>query len=310
MGADAFRWQSTPDETPRTLHRTCIRIGGVSVLVASNRRADVALAPALMPFRVALGPSDINILVGWIADLPSASGRQLFDSGSLWRLYETQGGFQFDFTTPVLGDAPYKRLLIDDQFRTASLLLSEGCFKDRNAPTPLEYPLDEVLITHRLSHEKAIELHGCGIVARKSGVGYLFVGHSGAGKSTMARLWNAHHDVGILSDDRIVLREHEEKTFMYGTPWHGEAAYASPAQSPLSKIFVLEHGFGNSITRLSPSQTISELFTRSFVPFHRKEYVNSALDVLQQVAASVPCYRYSFEPDQRAVEKILQFHDE
>jgi hypothetical protein len=310
MGADAFRWQSTPDETPRTLHRTCFRIGGVSVQVASDRRADVALAPSLMPFRVALGPSDINIRVGWVADLSSAPGRQLFDSGSLWRLYETHGGFQFDFTTPVLGDSPYKRLLIDDKFHTASLLLNEECFEDRNAPTPLEYPLDEVLITHRLSREKAIELHGCGIDARKSRAGYLFVGHSGAGKSTTARLWTAHQDVEILSDDRIILREHEGKTFMYGTPWHGEAAYASPAQSPLSKIFVLEHGFGNAIARLSPSQTISELFARSFVPFHRHDYVNSALDVLQQVAASVPCYRYSFEPDQRAVEKILQFHDE
>jgi hypothetical protein len=310
MGADAFRSPSTPDETPRTLHRTCFRIGGVSVQVASDRRADVALAASLMPFRVALGPSDINIQVGWVANLPSASGRQLFDSGSLWRLYETQGGFQFDFTTPVLGEAPYKRLLIDDKFHIACLLLNKKCFEDRNPPTPLEYPLDEVLITHRLSCEKAIELHGCGIVARKSGSGYLFVGHSGAGKSTTARLWTAHQDVEILSDDRIVLREHAGKTFMYGTPWHGEAAYASPAQSPLSKIFVLEHGFGNAITRLSPTQTISELFARSFVPFHRHDYVNSALDVLQQVAASVPCYRYSFEPDQRAVEKILQFHDE
>jgi hypothetical protein len=27
------------------------------------------------------------------------------------------------------------------------------------------------------------------------------------------------------------------------------------------------------------------------------------------LVASVPCYRYSFEPDERAVEKILHFHD-
>ena len=96
---------------------------------------------------------------------------------------------------------------------------------------------------------------------------------------------------------------------MYGTPWHGEAAYALPGSAPLSRIFLLEQGRGNVLTRLSPSQAVGELFARSFVPFHRHEYVDSALSFLEQVADSVPCYRYTFEPDERAVERILNFHD-
>jgi hypothetical protein len=72
---------------------------------------------------------------------------------------------------------------------------------------------------------------------------------------------------------------------------------------------VLEHGHGNVVTRLTKSQAVAELFARSFVPFHRYEYVESALEFLQELAESVPCYRYSFEPDQGAVEKILQFRD-
>jgi hypothetical protein len=96
---------------------------------------------------------------------------------------------------------------------------------------------------------------------------------------------------------------------MYGTPWHGEAAFASPNSAPLTRIMVLEHGHGNVLTRLSPSQAVAELFARSFVPMHRHEYVESALEFLQDVAETVPCYRYSFEPDVRAVEKILNLHD-
>jgi hypothetical protein len=30
---------------------------------------------------------------------------------------------------------------------------------------------------------------------------------------------------------------------------------------------------------------------------------------LQEVVDTVPCYRYSFEPDERAVERIVQFRD-
>ena len=171
---------------------------------------------------------------------------------------------------------------------------------------------------HRLTQEKAIELHGVGIVG-PDGANNLFVGHSGAGKSTTARLWTSLYNVEILSDDRIIVREDrvlEEKLrkdatqiFMYGTPWHGEAAFALPQRAPLQRIFVLEHGHGNVLTRLTRSQMVAELFARSFVPFHRHEYVDSALSFLERVADSVPCYRYSFEPDERAVDRILHFND-
>jgi hypothetical protein len=96
---------------------------------------------------------------------------------------------------------------------------------------------------------------------------------------------------------------------MYGTPWHGEAHFALPQRAPLQRIFVLDHGHGNVLTRLTRSQMVAELFARAFVPFHRHEYVDHGLSFLERVADSVPCYHYSFEPDERAVEKILQFND-
>jgi hypothetical protein len=245
---------------------------------------------------------------------------------------------------------------------------------------PLDYPVDELLIMHRLTREKAIELHGCGIV-RADGTGNLFVGHSGAGKSTTTRLWMEREDVEILSDDRIIVRRDEgcrrgdersageypgtaesvdevgilrlrnrsalptgcfaqddrtktecsarddralqvpHRAFspvrndksggmrMYGTPWHGEAAFASPGSAGLTRIFVLEHGQGNVLTRLSASQAVAELFARSFVPFHRHEYVDAALEFLQELVSAVPCYRYAFEPDKGAVERIVELCD-
>src|SRR5579864_3467151 len=164
---------------------------------------------------------------------------------------------------------------------------------------------------HRLTQERAIELHGSGIV-RANGEGNLFVGHSGAGKSTTTRLWTEREDVEVLSDDRIIVRHDASsptRMRMYGTPWHGEAMYASPNSAPLARIFVLEHGHGNIITPLTPSQAVAELFARSFVPFHRHEYVDSALEFLQEVVDSIPVYRYQFEPDQRAVDTIIRFRD-
>jgi hypothetical protein len=318
-------------------------VGGVAVRLTGDDSAAVALLPSLMAFRAGPGLPDIRVRVEWIDQLSAAPGAQLFDSGALWRLHECEAGFQFDFRAPVFGEQPYKRLLVDRDFSQATLQMSAEVSAAFPYAAPLGYPLDELLIMHRLTREKAIELHSCGIV-REDGAGNLFVGHSGAGKSTTTRLWMEREDVEILSDDRIIVRrdsaadpgEHEVPSAssgqalrlrdcfasrtsysaqddkgmrMYGTPWHGEAAYASPGSARLARIFILEHGRGNVLTRLSPSQAVGELFARSFVPFHRHEYVESALEFLQELVGAVPCYRYAFEPNEGAVERILELRD-
>ncbi len=294
-------------------------VGGLTVQLTGYRSADVALVPPLEPFRVKTGASDINVEVEWVAAIPPSTALRVFDSGSVWRLSEDEDFLQFDFNVPSLGEQPYKRLIVDNNFRRAKLQMNEQSFATLpTVPEPLEYPLDELLIMHRLTQERAIELHGVGIVG-PDGASNLFVGHSGAGKSTTARLWTALHKVKILSDDRIIVRERPARElqpgddpgqiFMYGTPWHGEGCFALPQRAPLQRIFVLEHGHGNVLTRLTCSQMVAELFARAFVPFHRHEYVDSALSFLERVADSVPGYHYSFEPDERAVEKVLHFHD-
>ncbi len=294
-----------------SVHSSRFCVGGVSIQLTGGTDADVTLVPSLEPFRAGAIVSDINIQVEWVAELSAICGRRVFDSGTTWRLYEDDAGFQFDFNAPLYGESPYKRLLVDRHFCRATLQMSEEA-ASRGAVDPLGYPLDELLIMHRLTQEKAIELHGAGIV-RSDETGNLFVGHSGAGKSTTTRLWTERADVEVLSDDRIIVRrdvaDNPGRMRMHGTPWHGEAMYASPGSAPLARIFVLEHGHGNVLTRLSPSQAVAELFARSFVPFHRHEYVDSALQFLQEVVDAVPVYHYSFEPDERAVDTILNFRD-
>jgi len=297
-------------------YRSRFSVGGVSVEMHGSESADVALVSSLEPFRVEAGVSDISIRVERVSHLSPPLGRGLFNSGSTWELHEGDAEFQFDFNAVIFGDRPFKRLLIDSCFRTATLQMNDDCLaRYPQRVEPLGYPLDELLIMHRLTQEKAIELHSCGIV-RPDGSGNLFVGHSGAGKSTTTRLWTAQQDVHILSDDRIIVRRNLDRTQvkqggtrMYGTPWHGEAMYASPGSAPLSRIFILEHGEGNIVTRLSPSQAVAELFARSFVPFHRHEYVDSALEFLQELVGAVPVYHYAFEPNEAAVERILKFCD-
>jgi hypothetical protein len=229
----------------------------------------------------------------------------LFHSGGLWSLYSEDSGYRFSFLSPLLGMTPYKEAWLDPEFRTGRVLLSRRYFDTERPVYPLEYPLDELLMIHRLSRGEGVEVHAVGI-SDESGRGHLFLGHSGAGKSTTARLWLDRPGVRILSDDRIILRARQGQIWMYGTPWHGDAGIASPDCAPLSGIYLLEHASSNERSLLAPGRAAAELFTRSFVTHHSSEGIHFTLEFLDRVAREVPCTIFKFVPDESAVEAICR----
>jgi hypothetical protein len=289
------------------VHRSCIRIGDVSIGLSGDSADDVEPTREMMRFKTTRSDCDIDITMQWTDQLPDSNGKKLFDSGSVWILREKDGVFVFDFKSPLFGRKPYKRLSVDREFTKAWLLLNRECLGDGRHVYPLEYPLDELLVTNWLARARGVEVHGCGLVDQGTG-GHLFLGHSGAGKSTTARLWSSLRKAHVLSDDRIILREHSNEIWMYGTPWHGEAGFASPDKTKVKKIFVLEHGDRNEIIPLPQARAVAELFARCFPPFYGHEPLAFTLAFLHQITNCVPCYRFRFVPDESAISEILNFH--
>ncbi len=318
--------------------RLAVSIGDITLGLSAASAEELGLSPEMEAFRVPINPGgvqcDVEIEVERVPQLQPCNGRKVFDSGGIWTAHEDRaGGFIFDFTTPVFGRNPYKRLCVDGSFSRASMLLNRQCYPN-GIVCPLEYPADELLITHRLAGENSVEFHGCGFVDAECG-GQLFIGHSGAGKSTTTRLWKSIRDVRILSDDRIIVRHsaaiaespnphncqnhadlgcHPEaasprETWMYGTPWHGDAAFALPERARLQRVFIIEHGPQNRIQPLTKGRAVAEMFSRCFVPFYSSKHLEATLACLNEIADAFPCYRYEFVPAPSAVERILDFED-
>src|SRR5581483_11602081 len=180
------------------------------------------------------------------------------------RLFNNSSEFEFEFTSPVFRYGPYKRLRVERDFRHAQIFLSRAAREHCGRIAPFEYPANELLITNYLAaYGLGLEVHGCGLIDRETG-GHLFLGHSGSGKSTTERVWESFLEPEILSDDRIILRLHDGELWMYGTPWHGEAAFASPARAKLNRIHILRHGKENKFTPITRSRGVGEIFARSF----------------------------------------------
>lgn len=231
---------------------------------------------------------------------PSAleEAQLLFDSGGVWRLYQQGHQRLLGLFSPAWGSAPYSWGEFTNTLTMGDVFINVP--PNSRVPVVLpQYPLDELLVVNALAQERGVLLHGC--LINDSGTGRLFVGQSGAGKSTMAALWEQAGVTGIYSDDRVIVREQDGQFWAYGTPWHGTGRYASPSHVPLSSIFVLRQAAQNDARDLLPVYAVSQLFARSFPTFWNREGLDFTLSFLQRLCAATPCYELGFRPTEEVV---------
>ncbi|HYA62498.1 MAG TPA: hypothetical protein VED66_04800 [Candidatus Sulfotelmatobacter sp.] len=286
--------------------RFAIQIGGISLGLWCAGDMALAIDPEHGPFLLSSAPKsacDMELDVSWAETLEMPEAAASFASGGLWSAYNSSTGTQFYFSSPAVGPRPYKAAWFDPSFTRGHVVLSRPAFAAGCQIFPLEYPLDELAMMHRLALGEGVEVHALGL-ADGDGSGYLFLGHSGAGKSTTARLWKEQPGVRLLSDDRIILRKQDNKFWMYGTPWHGDAGVASPGRAPLSAIFFLEQSPINELIPIAQPKAAAELFARAFVPHYLQGGIHFSLDFVEQVTRSVPCSIFRFAPTPDAVEVI------
>jgi len=285
--------------------RIAYQVGDIRFAVTSHPDLRLALDPGLLPFETVSQLCDMEITAEWVDVLKIPAARPSFESGGLWSAFAENRGTSFYFQTNYLGKSPYKCAWFNGDFTRGKVQLLKRYF-DADLPVyPLEYPLDELLMIHRLALGEGVEIHACGVVGA-DGQGRLFVGHSGAGKSTTSRLWLRQPGATVLSDDRIIVRLRNGVPYMYGTPWHGDAGLAEQASAPIHAVFLLEHASRNEVQPLEPARAAVELFARTFVPYHSSSGLAHTLEFLEKLTARIPVSVFRCTPDAAAVEEIVR----
>ncbi|HVZ85679.1 MAG TPA: hypothetical protein VHG72_01845 [Polyangia bacterium] len=275
-------------------------IAGIRIALASEPDLPIAAAGAATKFVAAAEHPEVRVRVRWGDPVEPDTGQLIFDSGKgLWRLYQGGLGRRFVFTSSLLGPAPYQTASFSPDFTEGEVVLRHASFAGRLPVYPLQYPLDELLVVHLLARGRGVAIHGSGVVDA-DGRATLFAGQSGAGKTTMARLWLGQPGVQILSDERIVLRQEGDTIWMYGTPWHGDGRIANQGRAPLARICLLRHAPMNRMRALSPSEAVARLFSCCFPPFHDARALDGVLAALEQIAARCACVELGFVPDATA----------
>lgn len=136
------------------------------------------------------------------------------------------------------------------------------------------------------------------------GKGYMFLGPSGTGKSTHARLWLRHIEgTELVNDDNPVVRISDDgQATVYGSPWSGKTPCYRNVNYPLGAIVLLSQAPYNKIQRLSGIQAYASLVAS----ISGKRWDAAIADGLHwtenQLASSVPMWHLECLPDAAAAQ--------
>ena len=144
-------------------------------------------------------------------------------------------------------------------------------------------------------------------VTRYKGVGNLFFGVSGTGKSTHSRLW---HDFvpesDLMNDDNPIIRIEEGKFLVYGSPWSGKTACYRNVVAPVNALVRLEQYPRNEIVRLHSLQAYASIIAAVSTIRWNHDIMSLLVPTIERVAMTVPCYQLKCRPDEEAVQVCKQ----
>lgn len=293
----------TRGETPRPVF---LEIGGVAFSLRGERGIALDRLPRHYPafLREREDPSAVpvscRIAEGGGPD-PALAGKEVFRTGSAWTLFRDGADYVVNFIPPALSG----RILWTARF-PRDLSRIEILVSPEPAWHPFTYPLDQIVVMYLLARRGGLILHAaCGV---GDGGGAIFLGRSGAGKSTVSRLLQQSGDWRFLSDDRVIVRAAGEGIVAHGTPWPGEGAIAVQERVPARRLYFLRQDTICRLRRLTAPEALERLLPLASIPWYDGEVLGPLLDFGASLAARVPAFELSFPAD-GTLAAFLADHD-
>ncbi|MCJ7525555.1 MAG: radical SAM protein [Candidatus Aminicenantes bacterium] len=294
-------------------HQRYFQIAGITIEVNSELEiADNTFSPAFHPFAID-EPGDDLIQLEHFFSLPEWNEQLLgklvyeqvpwmiFNKGGAWSYV----GYSEDGNSKII----YQLAVFNDNYSHGRLFIdSDRRFKQGNLHSLAMFTTDQVWLAQALLSRQAFFVHSCGLVV--DGRGMLFVGHSQAGKSTIAKLFADQAE--LLCDDRNIVRYWPQQGWrVHGTWSHGELSQVSSAAAPLKAVFFLEKSKENTLIPLADRMEIR----KRLIPCLPRPYIDAKWwegiwPLVSQLAAAVPAYILRFDKSGAIVPLIRALNSE
>jgi uncharacterized protein YjbI with pentapeptide repeats len=138
--------------------------------------------------------------------------------------------------------------------------------------------------------------------------GYLFLGHSGTGKSTHARQWlAAFEDAWLLNDDNPILRVMPNgEVRVYGSPWSGKTACYHNDYATVGGIVKLSQAPHNKIQTISLPEAYAYMLSSASGLKMDPYMADYMYESIKHVITHVKCYHMECLPNTEAAEIALR----
>ncbi len=270
------------------------RIGGISLSINSDLPLEEkTFALKFQLFRCA-NEGDDGVIIHHHCGLPKIGnwGEEIYQRAP-WVIYETPSSYVYKMF--VEGNEEFPLIAIFNKDHTEGHIYKGKnyikIFKKGNLTSLLCFPTDQILFAQLLADRGGIILHGSGLIFK--GKGYLFVGHSDAGKTTLVKIF--HHHAKILNDDRMIVRKEHGSHYLYGTPWHGDLSLVAPDRVLLKAILFLNQAQENKVEKAEGLEAFKKLYGCTIKPLVTKRWAKNALDICQALSCEVECYDLYFD---------------
>lgn len=280
-------------------HRCYFEIAGITVQVDSDLPVDESTFSSKFASFVAAGPGDDNVTIRHHFELPDLErwdlGREVYRQVP-WAIYRQGGSWIYVGISEVDDGRPPHRVAVFSDDHTRAEIYNpasdEAVWRAGGLSSLSMLPTDQILLARVLADREGCYLHSGGVVV--GGRGLLFVGHSTAGKSTTMKLFEGSADV--LCDDRNIVRRLADGFRVYGTWSHGEVPIVSSASAPLGAILFLRKARTNRLERLEDRAAVRAKLAACLIrPLVTAEWWEKMLDLVEVMAAEVPCYEMRFD---------------
>lgn len=137
-------------------------------------------------------------------------------------------------------------------------------------------------------------------LVEKDGYGVIFLGPSGMGKSTQAKLWEKYQNADFVIGDRPGLRCIDGVWYGFGMPWDGKDGIRRQKAVPIKALVSLEQAKENKIVKLSEQQAMIVLLNQVMMPMWDDKAMESVTELMGKLVKDIPFYHLKNLPNEGA----------
>lgn len=259
------------------------------------------------PFRIAHTTPDLFrqsiFTINVCKDIPQGEPKYLGGSGmgspdaTFIKIYTHADGYLFEMRVNAMDRYP-SFLWLNSEF-------TSGVLKDCDRVEYGRFAIDNAMMLAfalRTAREQTLEMHASVVV--KNGYGYLFLGQSGAGKSTHSRMWLENiPGCKLLNDDNPIVRiVGKGEVMVYGSPWSGKTSCYINRNCKVGAFVRIVKYPSNEIGRMTLLEAYGTMF-ESCSGMRLDTQTNDSLHTtIEAVLGKIPFWKLRCLPDAEAAQ--------